>query len=98
MERVPLKELISLLEKELVRMHYKEATLNYYRVNWIRLIRYFENRNEEFYSETVAMEYVDEITASSCGRRGYHIRDVPNLENAGLHVYTAIAILLPSTV
>lgn len=60
MERVPLKELISLLEKELVRMHYKEATLNYYRVNWIRLIRYFESRNEEFYSEAVAMEYVDE--------------------------------------
>lgn len=41
-------------------MHYKDATLNYYRVNWIRLIRYFESRNEEFYSEAVAMEYVDE--------------------------------------
>lgn len=60
MERVPLKELISLLEKELIRMHYKEATLNYYRANWIRLIRYFESRNEEFYSEVIAMEYVDE--------------------------------------
>ena len=41
-------------------MHYKEATLNYYRVNWIRLIHYFESRNEEFFSEAVAMEYVDE--------------------------------------
>lgn len=41
-------------------MHYKKATLNYYRVNWIRLIRYFESRNEEFYSEVIAMEYVDE--------------------------------------
>ena len=60
MERVPLKDLISLLEKELIRMHYKEATLNYYRVNWMRLIRYFESRNEKFYSEAVAMEYVDE--------------------------------------
>lgn len=60
MERVTLKELISLLEKELVRMHYKETTLNYYRVNWTRLIHYFESRNEEFYSEAVAMEYVDE--------------------------------------
>ena len=41
-------------------MHYKETTLKYYRVNWARLVRYFESRNEEFYSETVAMEYVDE--------------------------------------
>lgn len=60
MERVTLKELIGLLKKELVRLHYKEATLKYYRVNWSRLIRYFEGRNEEFYSEAVAMEYVDE--------------------------------------
>lgn len=55
-----LRELISLLEQELIRMHYKESTLKYYRVNWARLVRYFENRNEEFYSESVAMEYVDE--------------------------------------
>lgn len=41
-------------------MSYKEATLNYYRANWKRLIHYFESRNEEFYSEAVAMEYVDE--------------------------------------
>lgn len=60
MEKVTLKELISLLEEELVRMHYKEATLNYYRVNWKRLICYFENRNEKFFSEAIAMEYVDE--------------------------------------
>ena len=57
---MPLRGLISLLEQELVRMHYKETTLKYYRVNWARLVRYFEGRNEEFYSETVAMEYVDE--------------------------------------
>ena len=57
-KKTPLRELISLLEQELVRMHYKETTLKYYRVNWARLVRYFESRNEEFYSETVAMEYV----------------------------------------
>lgn len=41
-------------------MYYKEATLEYYRVNWTRIVRYFENHNEGFYSESVAMEYVDE--------------------------------------
>jgi len=59
MEKVPLKEFISLLEEELVRMHYKEATLKYYRANWARLISYFDSRNEKFYSETVGMEYVE---------------------------------------
>lgn len=60
MEKVTLKELIRLLEDELIRMHYKESTLKYYRVNWGRLIRYFESRNEEFYSEAIAMDYVNE--------------------------------------
>lgn len=60
MENVTLKELICLLEEELIRMHYKETTLKYYRVNWGRLIRYFESRNEEFYSEAIAMDYVNE--------------------------------------
>lgn len=60
MGKVPLRELISLLEKELIRMHYKEATLMYYRANWARLTRYFDSCNEEFYSETLAMKYVDE--------------------------------------
>lgn len=41
-------------------MHYKESTLRYYRVNWSRLIRYFESCNEVFFSEYIAMKYVDE--------------------------------------
>ncbi|MDR1356645.1 MAG: hypothetical protein LBJ58_03130 [Tannerellaceae bacterium] len=59
MGKIPLKELISRLEKELIRMNYKEATLKYYRENWTRLIHYFESRGNEFFSEATAMEYVD---------------------------------------
>jgi len=60
MENVKLKELIGLLERELIRMGYKEATLSYYRFNWKGIISYFESRGEEFFSETTAMEYVDQ--------------------------------------
>jgi len=41
MEKVKLTELISLLEKELIRQHYKEATLAYYRTNWTNLTIFF---------------------------------------------------------
>ena len=63
MERLPIKELINRLEHELIRMGYAEATLDYYRVNWKRIIAHFDELGETYFSETTAMEYVD----SKCG-------------------------------
>ena len=59
MENLPIRELVTLLEQELIRVGYKEATLNYYRDNWKRIIAYFEERGERVFSEAVAMQYVD---------------------------------------
>lgn len=59
MKNLPIRELITLLEQELVRVGYKELTLNYYRNNWKRIIAYFDGRGEQFFSEAVAMQYVD---------------------------------------
>ena len=59
MKQNDLKETISLLEKELIRMHYKETTINYYRRLWKLLIRYFDDRNEKCFSEATAMDFVD---------------------------------------
>jgi len=59
MSNQPIRELITLLEQELIRQGYKEATLNYYRENWKRIIAYFDERGEKYFSETIAMEYVD---------------------------------------
>jgi hypothetical protein len=56
----PIRELISLLEQELIRMGYKEATLSYYRDNWRRIIAHFDACGESYFSEAVAMQYVDE--------------------------------------
>jgi len=51
--------LIQLLEQELIRQGYKEATLSYYRTHWKRIITHFESEGEVFFSETVAMKYVN---------------------------------------
>jgi site-specific recombinase XerD len=59
MEKVPVPQLITLLEQELVRQGYKDATLKYYRGIWKRIAAYFESCNEVYFSESVAMEYVD---------------------------------------
>ena len=63
MEQMPIKELITHLEQELIRMGYAEATLNYYRVNWKQIVAYFDEIGETYFSETVAMKYVD----NKCG-------------------------------
>ena len=57
--RLPIKELVKCLEQELIRMGYAEATLNYYRANWKRIVTHFDELGEILFSEAVAMEYVD---------------------------------------
>jgi integrase len=44
-------------------MGYAEATLDYYRVNWKRIVAHFDDVGEACFSETVAMQYVD----NKCG-------------------------------
>ena len=59
MEQLKFGELIKALERELIRMGYAEATLNYYRTNWKMIIAHFEKIGEDFFSESIAMDYVD---------------------------------------
>jgi len=59
MNNPPIRDLVALLEQELIRVGYKEATLSYYRDNWRRIIAYFDERSEQYFSESVAMQYVD---------------------------------------
>ena len=60
MEKVPIRELINRLEQELTRMGYAEGTLNYYRVNWKRIIAHFDAIGETYFSEATAMRYIDD--------------------------------------
>lgn len=59
MKQLPIKELVFLLEQELIRVGYKDTTLKYYRDNWKRIIAYFNECGEQYFSETTAMQYVD---------------------------------------
>jgi site-specific recombinase XerD len=59
MEKVPVSQLITLLEQELIRQGYKDTTLKYYRDIWKRIAAHFESRGEIYFSESSAMEYVD---------------------------------------
>ena len=59
MKTLPIRELVTLLEQELIRVGYKDATLNYYRDNWKRIIAYFDECGESFFSEAIATRYVD---------------------------------------
>jgi len=59
MEQLPIKELVIRLEQELRHLGYAEATLNYYRDNWKRVVAHFDEMGETFFSEAVAMQYVD---------------------------------------
>jgi site-specific recombinase XerD len=60
MENRPIRELINSLEQEMLRMGCKDATLTYYRDNWKRIITHFDEHGEQFFSEAMAMRYVDE--------------------------------------
>ena len=59
MKNLPIRELVTLLEQELIRVSYKDATLNYYRDNWKRIIAHFDECGKIFFSEAIAMQYVD---------------------------------------
>ncbi|WP_339367413.1 hypothetical protein [Photorhabdus khanii] len=49
MKKLPIRVLISLLEQELIRMGYKETTLNYYCEHWKRIATYFDEHHENFF-------------------------------------------------
>lgn len=59
MENLTIRELVTLLEQELIRVGYKDATLNYYRSNWKNIIAHFDALGEQSFSESIATQYVD---------------------------------------
>src|SRR5499427_9969245 len=60
---VALSALVSGLDAELVRLGYKDSTMDWYRGCWRRLQRYFAARGAEEFSLDVAMAWVDQACA-----------------------------------
>ena len=55
MGKIKPKELVSLLNKELTRMQYKNSSLIQHRRNWAKLVVFFEEIQEEYFSMKTAM-------------------------------------------
>jgi hypothetical protein len=59
MNNFPLRELITLLEKELYRLHYTEQTIKYYRMMWRHIVTFCESEGVEHFTEDLGMRFLD---------------------------------------
>lgn len=87
MERLPIKELINRLERELIRMGYAEATLNYYRGNRRRIENHFDELGEACFTEAIAMEYAD----SKCGF--FEKEQVGELTQSNIYLFRIVSMM-----
>ena len=56
-----LPDLISELDQELLRLGYTKGSMTFYRRRWNQLMAYAEDRGECFYTEQLAMDFVQEF-------------------------------------
>jgi len=59
MNTPPLQDLIARLEKELYRLHYTEESVKHYRIEWKRIVTFFENEGVDYFTEEVGMRFLD---------------------------------------
>lgn len=61
MDKRYLPDLISELDQELLRLGYTKGSMTFYRRRWNQLMAYAEDRGECFYTEQLAMDFVQEF-------------------------------------
>ncbi len=71
MINLPFQDLTALLEKELYRLHYTEASINYYRRMWKHIATFLHNESTKHFTEELGMNFLD---------KKYHFSE---LEKAG---------------
>lgn len=59
MQKKPLTELLSNIEQEMLRLHYNNAIMQFYRRRWRMLLQFAQERGEIFYSERLGMDFVE---------------------------------------
>ncbi len=59
MNDLPLHELIALLEKELLRLHYTNQSVSYYRLMWGHIVTFCESNGTDRYTEDLGMRFLD---------------------------------------
>lgn len=61
MDKTYLPDLISELEKELLRLGYTKGSMSFYRRRWNQLMAYAEDRGECYYTEQLGMDFLKEF-------------------------------------
>lgn len=59
MQKKVLEELIQELEQEMLRLGYTEGSMKFYRRRWQMLIRFAQERDENYYSEKLGLDFVE---------------------------------------
>src|SRR5690625_1891888 len=59
MRKQKLPDLINDLDKELLRLGYKESTMSFYRQMWKRILKFATDENEQYFSMELGMRYLD---------------------------------------
>ena len=60
MQQILIKDLISRFDQELVKLKYKKGTLKSYRIFWNQLSKYFDQKQQTFYSEKLSYAFLKE--------------------------------------
>ncbi len=60
MQKKPLVDLLHDLEQEMLRLGYSEGSMQFYRKRWQKLLLFAKERGEEFYSERLGVEFVEQ--------------------------------------
>lgn len=59
MQKKPLSELINELEKEMLRLGYSEGTMDFYRRQWRKILRFARERGETHFSERLGFKFLE---------------------------------------
>ena len=59
MQRKPLKEVLSDLEQELIRLGYTKGSMTFYRNRWQKLQLFADERGETYFSEQLGLDFVE---------------------------------------
>jgi len=59
MQNKPLVDLLRDVEQEMLRLGYTHGSMQFYRRRWQMLLRFAEERNEVFFSESLGMDFLE---------------------------------------
>src|SRR6056297_1768941 len=59
MQKKPLPELIKELEKEMLRLGYSEGTMDFYRRQWRKILKFVQERGETHFSEQLGLDFLE---------------------------------------